>query len=88
MTLEGHSVWAQAKQRARQREFDFAPHVWPQLRYHSQLVERTPAEELVQIPQGRPIVERYREFVTTHSERIYPEYLLAVRRVQEREVHF
>lgn len=32
MTLEGHSVWAQAKQRARQREFDFAPHVWPQLR--------------------------------------------------------
>jgi len=88
MTLEGHSVWAQAKQRARQREFDFAPHVWPQLRYHSQLVERTPAEELAQTPQGRPVVERYREFVTTHSERIYPEYLLAVRRVQEREVHF
>lgn len=60
----------------------------PSRGYHSQLVERTPAEELAQIPQGRPIVERYREFVTTHSERIYPEYLLAVRRVQEREVHF
>ena len=60
----------------------------PNQGYHSQLVERTPAEELAQTPQGRPVVERYREFVTTHSERIYPEYLLAVRRVQEREVHF
>ena len=60
----------------------------PSQGYHSQLVERTPAEELAQTPQGRPVVERYREFVTTHSERIYPEYLLAVRRVQEREVHF
>ena len=87
-TLDGHSVWAQTKQRARQREFEFAANVWPKLRYHSQVIEKTPPEEMATAPAGSTVVERYREFMTTHSERIYPEYLLAVRRVQERTLHY
>ena len=51
------------------RELAAIPRVSPPLHYHSLVVEL-----------GRSVT-RYREFVLFHSERVYPEYLIAYQRV-------
>mmetsp|Transcript_17426 Transcript_17426/g.44614 ORF Transcript_17426/g.44614 Transcript_17426/m.44614 type:complete len:106 (-) Transcript_17426:138-455(-) len=49
------------------RELATVPGVSPSIHYHSLLADVSPPK-------------RYREFITFHSERIYPEYLVAYQR--------
>eukprot|EP00929_Paragymnodinium_shiwhaense_P106823 TRINITY_DN72575_c0_g1_i2.p2 TRINITY_DN72575_c0_g1~~TRINITY_DN72575_c0_g1_i2.p2 ORF type:complete len:546 (+),score=46.55 TRINITY_DN72575_c0_g1_i2:2015-3652(+) len=51
------------------------------LHYHSLVIEVTPEEDLANAAARSRRVTRYREYILTHGERIYPQYLLAVRRV-------
>lgn len=75
----GGVVWAHARERAKRRELAFVPNVIPELRFHSLVVETSDLALFEQYRHRR--VYRYREFIFTHGERLYPEYLLAVRRV-------
>eukprot|EP00928_Gymnodinium_smaydae_P090703 TRINITY_DN74460_c0_g1_i1.p1 TRINITY_DN74460_c0_g1~~TRINITY_DN74460_c0_g1_i1.p1 ORF type:complete len:659 (-),score=125.16 TRINITY_DN74460_c0_g1_i1:92-2068(-) len=60
----GSSVWAGTEK----RELAQIPGTSPPLPYHSLVAERG------------GLVVRYREFIIFHSERIYPEYLIAYKR--------
>lgn len=62
--ISGASVWANLEK----RELAAIPGVSPALPYHSMLVETGVR------------VARYREIITCHSERLYPEYLIAYHR--------
>lgn len=73
----GH-VWAAARgPKARKRELAEIPGVDPPLRFHSQVVETSPPELK---GAGKKCTQRYREFTLTRSDRIYPEYILALQR--------
>lgn len=77
----GAAVYAPAKYNAKKRELAHVEGVDPKIRYHSLVVETTSASQLAQGVQGHR-VERYREFVLTHADRIYVEYVIAFRRTR------
>ena len=78
-TIDGRAVWAVSHRRAERRELAEAPGA-RNMRFHSEVVECTLDEEWVSVPQQEHRVYRYREFVMTHSDRVYPEYLIAYQR--------
>lgn len=81
VSLEGHQVWASGRShRAQKRELSQIPGTRPAIRYHSQIMEVTQDPAAFNY-YGHQRVYRYREFVVPHSDRVYPEYLVAVRRV-------
>ena len=64
------------KYKARKREFAHIGNT--PVRFQSAVIETCDATLFAQHGQKR--VYRYREFILAHGDRIYPEYLLAVRR--------
>lgn len=69
----GGPVWLTTGKREQRRELANIPGVEPPCRHHSLIME----------PGGPPAkrgVARYREFIVTHSDQVYPEYLLAIHR--------
>ena len=78
--LEGDDVWAPARGKARRRELAVVPGSKPPMHFHGQLVEVTPSACTSLFHHGARLAERYPEFVIAHSDRAYPEYLLAVHR--------
>lgn len=63
------------------RELSPIPGTSGDVLHHSLVIEKTPKHEIDEDWwYGESRVWRYREFVLTHSDRIYPQYLLAVKR--------
>eukprot|EP00930_Biecheleria_cincta_P057968 TRINITY_DN43835_c0_g1_i1.p1 TRINITY_DN43835_c0_g1~~TRINITY_DN43835_c0_g1_i1.p1 ORF type:complete len:815 (-),score=124.38 TRINITY_DN43835_c0_g1_i1:106-2550(-) len=85
-TVDGSPVWAKGNRGSKLRDLAEIPGSDPPLRYHSLVIQKQPFDETKAKSKGKGAsrrVWRYPEYITSHSDRCYPEYILAIQRVKE-----